>query len=187
MAESLEPRENPRDQAGVPLPARREEEVGESARLVRVERDRGLGLFPSPDAETRVLRLREVDGDPKAAVADVGMALEVLDDLRPLRLAAVRAEAEVVLYRSSALPAVAHGVRSMPGRSSGQAERAAHDVHGRRMTRPELEARGSPGGEDLESVEQARARRRRGVSGRGARIREVDQRLISPELEQSLV
>ena len=90
------------------MPRRRLEEPGEPGRLLRIERDRRLGFLAVPDAETGVLRLGEVNRDAEAAVAYVRVALEVLDDLRALRLAAMRTEPEVVLYLSPALATAAH-------------------------------------------------------------------------------
>src|SRR5262245_1593196 len=60
--------------APVPTPQGREQEPRESARLVGIERDCRLCLLAVPDAETRVLRLGQVDGDAQAAVADVRVA-----------------------------------------------------------------------------------------------------------------
>jgi len=73
-----------------------------------------------------VPRLGQVDGDAQTAVAHVRMAPEVLDDLRPLGLAAVRAEAELVLHSSATRAAGSHRPRSMPPPVSGQANGPAH-------------------------------------------------------------
>src|SRR4051812_20427932 len=123
---ALETGEDPRDEAPLRVPGHREQKMGQPARLVGIERDRGLRLLSAPDTEARVLGLGEVEGDAQSAVADVRVALEVLDDFRPLSLAAVRAEAEVVLYLSSTPATAAHRASSMPPPRSGQADRVAH-------------------------------------------------------------
>ena len=177
----LEVREHPRDEAPVPGAAPPCRGSGASrAASSRVERDRGLRLLAAPDAEARVPRLGQIDGDAQAAVADVGMTAEVLDDLRPLRLAAMRAEAEVVLHSLPRIRAAAHRARSMPLAAQVKPSGAAHRVDRRRLARPELEARGALRDEHLEPVEDARARRGRRLRRRRPRIREVDQRLPRP-------
>src|SRR5205823_9803580 len=174
MWESLEPRKDSRDEARLPVPRRGEEEAAEPTCLVGVERDRGLGLLATPHAQTRVLRLRQIDGHAEAAVADVGVPAEVLDDLRPLRLAAVRAEAELVLHSHPACTAAAHRARSIPSAASGQADGLAHRAERRGATRPELEARGALRDEHLETVEDARSRGCRRLRRGRSRVREVD-------------
>src|SRR6185437_15176512 len=119
---ALQPGEYPRDESLVPVSRRRPQETGEPDGLLRVERDRRLRLVPAPDAEARMLRLGQVDRDAQAAVADVGVAAEVLHDLRPLRPAAVRAEAELVLHSSPTSTTAAHRAPSMPIAVSGQAD-----------------------------------------------------------------
>src|SRR5204862_7659431 len=69
----------------------------------------------------------------------------------------------------------------------GQAERGTHHLRRCGPPCPQLEACGSLGGEHLETVEHAHAGGCRGLGRRGARIREIDQRLPTPELEQHLV
>ena len=98
------------------MPRRRLEEPGEPGRLLRIERDRRLGFLAVPDAETGVLRLGEVNRDAEAAVAYVRVALEVLDDLRALRLAAVWTEAELVLHFSPTRAAARQRHRSLVSR-----------------------------------------------------------------------
>src|SRR5579864_4375778 len=156
MKESLEPRKDSRDEALLPVPRRGEKEAAESGCLVGVERDRRLRLLATPHAQACVLRLRQIHGHSEAAVADVGVPAEVLDDLRPLRVAAVRTEAELVLHSHPACFAAAHRARSMPSAASGQAEGPAHRVDRRGATRPELEARGTLRDKNLETVEDAR-------------------------------
>src|SRR6476661_9868922 len=75
----------------------RKQKPRQPAGLVRIERDRGLRLLAVPDAEACMVRFGQVHGDAQSAVPDIRMSAEVLDDLRALRLAAVRAEAELVL------------------------------------------------------------------------------------------
>src|SRR5207253_2107640 len=107
----LEPGEYARDKAPLPVPRRGEEKAAEPTRLLGVERDRGLRRLTTPHAQTRMLRPRQVDGHAEAAVADVGVPAEVLDDLRPLRLAAVRTEAKLVLHSHPACLAAPHRAR----------------------------------------------------------------------------
>src|SRR5690242_3760319 len=157
MKERLEPRKDPRDEAPLPVRCHREQKAAEPRRLVGIERDGCLGLFPVPDAETSVLRFRQIDRDAKPAVADLRVAAEVLDDLRALCPAAVRAEAELVLHAFPACPTTPHRARSMPSATSGQANGVAHHTHRRSEARPKREARRSLRHEHLESVENTRA------------------------------
>src|SRR5262249_15423607 len=144
-------------------------------------------LIATPDTEARVPGLPEVDRDSEAAVADVWVPLEVLHDLRPLSFAAVRAEAELVLNRSTASSAPTHRSRSMPRRALGQADRPPHRLDWRLAARPQLEARSPLRHEHLEPVEDSSARSGRGFRCRRRWIWEIDQRLPRPELEQHLV
>ena len=71
---------------------------------------------------------------------------------------------------------------------AGKPSAAAHArASRRRHARPELERRRALRGEHLEAVEDARPGRLRRLGRRRARVRQVDERLAGPQLDEDLV